>query len=309
MKLPHALSARQFAKQFSKLVNGLAEMTWRSTTSYPSTPQNFSMVGVAEGEVVDDEVVSSDEVEVTEISEDMLDETEMEEKAEDSMGNDELEEVLSRIVMVGVKSGVELEAALLEVEGRSELEEVLLELELSRELVEELEEAEELEELGKLEVEEMEVEALLEVEVLLEEDGTALHFPNPGWQPFPQCALELPQYEYWEQQSPYLPPVQVIPAGDAPCRFPQRAFVVTLTFTVEEGVVVGEAVRVEVLQLEVFEVCVGTAPLQVPNDDWQPVPQYSLAFPLQEVSQFVWACRSHSGCLPVAVLRATVTPL
>jgi hypothetical protein len=63
------------------------------------------------------------------------------------------------------------------------------------------------------------------------DDETTSQFPNPGWQPAPQYALELPQYEYSEQQSPYFPPRQIIPAGDAPYRFPQRAFVVTWPFT------------------------------------------------------------------------------
>ncbi|KAI4645624.1 uncharacterized protein J4E79_010802 [Alternaria viburni] len=90
-------------------------------------------------------------------------------------------------------------------------------------------------------------------------------------------ALPLPQYEYCEQQSPYLPPEQVIPAGEAPYEFPQRALVVTFTFaSVAEGAV-DEAVRVEIevlLRLDVVEVRAGaTTPLQVPNDDWQPVPQ------------------------------------
>lgn len=78
------------------------------------------------------------------------------------------------------------------------------------------------------------------MKVWLDSGELASHLPNPGWQPVPQYALELPQYEYWEQQSPYFPPEQVIPAGDAPYRFPQRAFVVTLIFTgAEEGTVDG----------------------------------------------------------------------
>ncbi|KAI4940913.1 hypothetical protein J4E91_011090 [Alternaria rosae] len=106
---------------------------------------------------------------------------------------------------------------------------------------------------------ELEDEALMEVEVEVE------------------YALELPQYEYWEQQLPYLPPEQVIPAGEAPYEFPQRALVVTLTFAgVAEGAVDG-AVRIEVevlLRLDAVEVRAGaTALLQVPNGDWQPVPQ------------------------------------
>ena len=70
-----------------------------------------------------------------------------------------------------------------------------------------------------------------------------------------------------------MPPEQVVPAGDAPYRFPQRALVVILTFTgVVEGAV-DKAVRVEVevevlLRLDTVEVrAVATTPLQVPNDD------------------------------------------
>jgi len=124
--------------------------------------------------------------------------------------------------------------------------------------------------LLKLELEELEAEDLAE-------DTTASHFPNPAWQPVPQYALPPPQYEYCEQQSPYFPPEQVIPAGEAPYRLPQRALVVTLTFApVAEGAV-DEAVLVEVEvlpRLDVVEVRAGaTTSLQVPNDDWQPVPQ------------------------------------
>jgi hypothetical protein len=112
------------------------------------------------------------------------------------------------------------------------------------------------------------------VEALLESDETASHLPNPGWQPVPQYALELPQYEYWEQQSPNFPPEQVIPAGNAPFKFPQRAFVVTLIFAGAEEATVDGAVRMEVMmRLEVFEVCAGVTELQVPNNDWQPVSQ------------------------------------
>ena len=55
MKLRHSLSARQFARQSSLVVNGEAFMTWRLMLSIPSTPQ--SSVAVGETEVVDDEVV------------------------------------------------------------------------------------------------------------------------------------------------------------------------------------------------------------------------------------------------------------
>jgi hypothetical protein len=42
----------------------------------------------------------------------------------------------------------------------------------------------------------LKLDGLARVEVLLESDETASHLPNPGWQPVPQYALELPQYEY-----------------------------------------------------------------------------------------------------------------
>ncbi|KAI1529049.1 hypothetical protein PtrSN002B_011221, partial [Pyrenophora tritici-repentis] len=176
--------ATVFSRQFSKVVNGLAENIWRSTTLYPSKPQIPSPVGVAEDEVVAEEVVSSGEVEVTETSEDMLDEIEMEDDVVDSIDDDEPEKVL-----VGVENRVELEEMLVEIECEVELDETL---------------------------------------------------------------LELPQYEYWEQQLPYFPPMQVIPAGDAPYKSPQRTFVVIFTFTIEEGAV-DKAIPVEVLRLEVVE--------------------------------------------------------
>jgi hypothetical protein len=104
--------------------------------------------------------------------------------------------------------------------------------------------------------------------MLLDSDETALHLPNPGWQPVPQYALELPQYEYCEQQSPNFPPEQVIPAGDAPYKFPQRAFVVTLVFTGTGEADVEAAVWIEVMmRVEVFEICAGVTELQVPNGD------------------------------------------
>jgi hypothetical protein len=53
-------------------------------------------------------------------------------------------------------------------------------------------------------------------------------------------------------------------------------------FAGAEEATVNGAVRVEVMmRLEVFEVCTGVTELQAPNSDWQPVPQYSLVFPLQ----------------------------
>ncbi|RMZ70882.1 hypothetical protein GMOD_00008537 [Pyrenophora seminiperda CCB06] len=362
IKLLHALSARHKSRQFSTVVNGLVVIIVKPATLYPSIPKHLKPVGVADGEMSDvevgssdvveisenmldetvisddvgvvegsdeavdetvisddvgvaegsndvDEVMISDDVEVAEVSEDMLDETiisddvevaeisedmvegvEMEDDIEKSLNDDELEGVLVVIELVEEESGVEVEETLPE-----------LELAIEGMEVEELE-VEQLDELcwkskswklknwtkclllALLEVEQLDVAALLgvvallgvaallKVVVLLEEEDTALHFPNPGWQPVPQYALELPQYEYWEQQSPYFPPVQVIPAGDAPYRFPQRPFVVTLALTVEEGGV-EEAVRVEVLHLEVVEARTGATWSQVPNDDWQPVPQ------------------------------------
>jgi len=61
MKLPHSLSARQFVRQSSLVVNGEAFMTWRLTLSIPSTPQSSVAVGETEG--VDDEVVDVASVE------------------------------------------------------------------------------------------------------------------------------------------------------------------------------------------------------------------------------------------------------
>jgi len=55
MKLPHSLSARQFARQSSLVVNGEAFMTWRLMLSIPSTPQ--SSAADEEGEGVDEDVV------------------------------------------------------------------------------------------------------------------------------------------------------------------------------------------------------------------------------------------------------------
>ena len=223
-------------------------------------PQNSAVDGEGMGVDVIVEVAVSG---VTESSEDELEEGDV----EDSSAEDELEAVLVVVSLVDVESRVELEdVAVLELEV-DELEAVLV--------FDSLEEVEtgtgvEDEALLKLELEELEAEDLAE-------DTTASHFPNPAWQPVPQYALPPPQYEYCEQQSPYFPPEQVIPAGEAPYRLPQRALVVTLTFApVAEGAV-DEAVLVEVEvlpRLDVVEVRAGaTTSLQVPNDDWQPVPQ------------------------------------
>ena len=49
---------------------------------------------------------------------------------------------------------------------------------------------------------------------------------------------------------------------------------VTLTFAGAEDGAVNAAVWMEVLvRLEVVEIRAGVTELQVPNDDWQPVPQ------------------------------------
>ena len=216
-------------------------------------PQNSAVNGEGAGVDVVVEVVVSG---VTEISEDELEE----DGVDKSLDNDELEVlVVVSLVDVAIATGLE--------------EEVLMELE-----VDELEVVLVLDSLVNVEGRvELEDETLLELELeVLEaedraEDTTASHFPNPAWQPVPQYALPLPQYEYCEQQSPYFPPEQVIPAGDAPYEFPQRALVVTLTFAGVDFGAADEAVRVEVevlLRLDVVEVRAGaTTPLQVPNDD------------------------------------------
>jgi hypothetical protein len=193
---------------------------------------------VRDGAAVEDEVVSVDVAEVMAASEDSVDEVEMEDGVGDSLDNDELNVVLVIISLVE------------EMENEVELEDdALLETKL-------------LEELEELKLEELAVEL----------DETASHRPKPGWQPVPQYALELPQYEYCEQQSPYFPPKHVIPAGEAPYKFPQRAFVVTFPFIPVEDAAAEEAVRVEVL--EDVDIRAGVATLlQVPNGDWQPVPQ------------------------------------
>lgn len=97
----------------SKVVKGLEDITWRSTVSYPSMPQNSSAIG--------DGVVVEVEVEVTVISEDVLEVTGMGLVVEESLDNDSVDKVL---------------------ETRTGLEEALPELELPRdeELIAELEE-------------------------------------------------------------------------------------------------------------------------------------------------------------------------
>ncbi|KAI4613922.1 hypothetical protein J4E80_006610 [Alternaria sp. BMP 0032] len=193
----------------------------------------------------------------TDISEDELEEGDV----EDSSAEDELEAVLVVVPLIDVEIRMELEdVAVLEMEV-DKLEAVLVIVSLM-----EVESRVELEDeaLVELELEELNVDELTE-------DTTASHFPNPAWQPVPQYALPLPQYEYCEQQSPYFPPEQVIPAGEAPYEFPQRALVVTLTFTGVDDGAFDEATRVEIevlTRLDVVEVrAVATTPVQVPNDD------------------------------------------
>ncbi|KAI4670672.1 uncharacterized protein J4E88_009764 [Alternaria novae-zelandiae] len=175
---------------------------------------------------------------VTETPEDELEES----NVEDSSVDDELEAVLVVVSLVDPEFREELEdVAVLELEV-DELEVVLVVVSLV-----DVESKVELEDEALLELELEELE--LEVGELAEDET----------------------YEYCEQQSPYFPPEQVIPAGDAPYRLPQRALVVTLTFAgVAEGAV-DEAVRVEVevlTRLDVVDVRAGaTTPLQVPNDD------------------------------------------
>ncbi|RYN99613.1 hypothetical protein AA0120_g2035 [Alternaria tenuissima] len=122
MKLPHALWAWQSAIHESKVVKGLEDITWRSTVSYPSMPQNSSAVG--------DGVVVEVEVEVTVISEDVLEVTGMGLIVEESLDSDSVDEVLVVCSLAKV------------LETRTGLEEALLELELLRdeELTAELEE-------------------------------------------------------------------------------------------------------------------------------------------------------------------------
>jgi hypothetical protein len=96
-----------------------------------------------------------DEVEV-------MDEIKIED-AEEALDNDVLNEVLVNVELISVDIVVEIEVVLLELR--------LLELEVLR------------------------LDGLARLEVLLESDETAPHLPNPGWQPVPQYALELPQYE------------------------------------------------------------------------------------------------------------------
>ncbi|KAI4915131.1 hypothetical protein J4E90_005170 [Alternaria incomplexa] len=214
-----------------------------------------------DGEGVDEVVVEVAVAEVTEMSDDSLDGIDIEVDVDESLDNEELEVVLVVVSLVDVEdsAGVEEEAPMeMEVDGLEAVPAIvsLVDVESRVELEDEA--------LLELELDELEAEDLAE-------DTTVSHFPNPAWQPVPQYALPLPQYEYCEQQSPYFPPEHVIPAGDAPYEVPQRALVVTLTFVpVAEGAVDG-AVLVEVdvlMRLDTVEVRAGaTTPLQVPNDD------------------------------------------
>jgi hypothetical protein len=61
MKLLHALCALHSDRHASRVVNGLEDMTWRSTVSYPSTPQNLPAFGDGAGV---DEIVVMDEISI-----------------------------------------------------------------------------------------------------------------------------------------------------------------------------------------------------------------------------------------------------
>jgi hypothetical protein len=98
MKLPHELCALQSPKHASKVVKGLEDMTWRSTESYPSIPQNLPAFG--DGAVVD-EVEVEDEIETEDV--------------EESLDNDVLNEMLVNTELISVDIGVEIEVALLEL--------------------------------------------------------------------------------------------------------------------------------------------------------------------------------------------------
>ncbi|KAI4684033.1 hypothetical protein J4E81_009196 [Alternaria sp. BMP 2799] len=232
------------------VVNGVFFRTRMPMVLVPSTPQRSTADedGEGVGEVMDVAVAGA-----TESSEDWLEDVEMEVDVDESLDNEELEDVPVVVPLADVDGAAALEEEApmeMEVDGLEAVPAIvsLVDVESRVELEDEA--------LLELELDELDAEDLAE-------DAT--------------YALPLPQYEYCEQQSPYFPPEQVIPAGDAPYRLPQRALVVTLTFApVAEGAV-DEAVLVEIevlMRLDTVEVRAGaTALLQVPNDDWQPVPQ------------------------------------
>jgi hypothetical protein len=90
-----ALHSRKHA---SKVVKGLEDVTWRSTVSYPSTPQNLPAFG--DGAVIG-EVEVVDEIEIEDVGE--------------ALDNDVLNEVLVNVELISVDIGVEVEAVLLEL--------------------------------------------------------------------------------------------------------------------------------------------------------------------------------------------------
>jgi hypothetical protein len=98
MTLAHVFCALQSPKHASKVVKGLEDVTWRSTVSYPSTPQNLP--AFEDGAVVD-EVEVTDEIEIEDV--------------EEALDNDMLNEVLVNVELISVDIGVEIEAVLLEL--------------------------------------------------------------------------------------------------------------------------------------------------------------------------------------------------
>jgi hypothetical protein len=98
MTLAHVFCALQSRKHASKVVKGLEDVTWRSTLSYPSTPQNLPASGDGAGV---DEVEVMDEIEIEDV--------------EETLDDDVLNEVLVNVELISVDVGVEVEEVLLEL--------------------------------------------------------------------------------------------------------------------------------------------------------------------------------------------------
>ena len=98
MKLAHALSALQSPKHASRVVKDLVDMTSRSTTSTPTTPQNLP--AVEDGAAVD-ELRVMDNIVIEDV--------------EESMDADVLDKMLENVELISMDTVVEAKAALLEL--------------------------------------------------------------------------------------------------------------------------------------------------------------------------------------------------
>ena len=99
MKLLQVLCALHSDMHASRVVNGLEDMTWRSTVSYPSTPQNLPAFGDGAGV---DEIVVMDEISIDDV--------------EESLDDDLLEEVLVSVELTSADGVLDTKVTLPELE-------------------------------------------------------------------------------------------------------------------------------------------------------------------------------------------------